>query len=513
MIETGRSNTVPKARWREPAGIPVRSAPSPAGRSCVRLQRVACVATIAAALVLPPLARAQSRQTVAADQMVLDAGSSQFYRQQAAEGHGKHDFSPRVPPRRGKFVYGHWTPYEPPDPATYPPGSRTHAIASGDTLWDIAGRHYKDTYLWPYVWDANAWVTYPHWIYPGDVLLIPSLMVMPEGRLEESARLPGIMDGFYPAAGSSAYTCGHFVADPNIDWNAQIVGTEADPTPLMSTTQDIVYINVGAKDGALPGDEFAIAYPRTRFAISASELDRARGQDLRHPITGDKLGVVVKMAGRLKIILLGEEVSTARITYACDTIEVGYALFPFTEVPVPLVRRKDRERHFNEMAGRGRGFVAWVVDQALTGAPGQLITIDLGSDHGVTPGDVFTIYRDKPTTEYQGFDVESLGSWWDYKMALRKQRQRRDLMEKTTYGKQRPVPVAPPRVIGRCVVLFTQAGTSTAVAMDSRTEFHAGDKIVYEAVDEGLASVPVVSGSLTPGVPLTRQPTSMPLGK
>src|SRR5437773_1336684 len=76
------------------------------------------------------------------------------------------------PPRELHRVGDHWTPYNPPDPATYPPNAKTYTIKAGDTLWGLATQFYKNGYLWPQLWESNTWITDAHWIYPGDVLLL-----------------------------------------------------------------------------------------------------------------------------------------------------------------------------------------------------------------------------------------------------------------------------------------------------------------------------------------------------
>src|SRR5262245_54595003 len=40
-----------------------------------------------------------------------------------------------TPPRGLKLVGNHWTPYEPPDPESFPEGAQVHVIVNGDTLW------------------------------------------------------------------------------------------------------------------------------------------------------------------------------------------------------------------------------------------------------------------------------------------------------------------------------------------------------------------------------------------
>ncbi|HET7712243.1 MAG TPA: LysM peptidoglycan-binding domain-containing protein, partial [Thermoanaerobaculia bacterium] len=51
------------------------------------------------------------------------------------------------PPRELHRVGDHWTAYNPPDPATYPAGARTHTIVRGDTLWALAQKYFGNAYL------------------------------------------------------------------------------------------------------------------------------------------------------------------------------------------------------------------------------------------------------------------------------------------------------------------------------------------------------------------------------
>ena len=77
-----------------------------------------------------------------------------------------------VPPRNLHKVGDHWTPYNPPDPESFPAGAKVHIIEPGDTLWALAETYYGDPYLWPQLWEQNTYITDAHWIYPGDPLLI-----------------------------------------------------------------------------------------------------------------------------------------------------------------------------------------------------------------------------------------------------------------------------------------------------------------------------------------------------
>src|SRR5437870_11090878 len=88
------------------------------------------------------------------------------------------------PPRELHKVGDHWTPYNPPDPSTYPAGAKTYTIKQGDTLWALGKQFYGNSYLWPQLWEANTWITDAHWIYPGDILLV-------EGEIAQQATTTG----------------------------------------------------------------------------------------------------------------------------------------------------------------------------------------------------------------------------------------------------------------------------------------------------------------------------------
>src|SRR5688572_6689664 len=52
-----------------------------------------------------------------------------------------------------------------------------HTVVPGNTLWGLSERYYNDPYRWPRIYEANRGVVEdPHWIYPGEELVIPDVL-------------------------------------------------------------------------------------------------------------------------------------------------------------------------------------------------------------------------------------------------------------------------------------------------------------------------------------------------
>ncbi|MDQ7087943.1 MAG: LysM peptidoglycan-binding domain-containing protein [Acidobacteriota bacterium] len=271
------------------------------------------------------------------------------------------------PPTALRLVDDHWTPYQPPMP---PEGSQVHVIVKGDTLWDLAAHYYDDPYLWPVIWDANRYVTYSHWIYPGDPLVVPPhptvvgeegvqtvaeaepepefiprrvREVEPEPEAEPVA--PPLPQGpvLIPAVEQQEMICSAQLVEHFDPTPLSILGAE-EPEKELLAQADIVYLSAGRDMAIEPGAEYIVVRSWGRLQRSVAK----RRQD--GPIYLQRLG-------RVRVLASHAATATAEILDACAAIKAGDFLVPYREMPVPMVERIPLQELTTPFPGRLNGEV------------------------------------------------------------------------------------------------------------------------------------------------------------
>jgi len=295
-------------------------------------------------------------------------------------------------------VAPHWTKNTD-YPVSIPEGALYHIVERGDTLWDLAARYLENPYLWPQIWDTNKYIADAHWIYPGDPLILPQVSVLAEGAGElppvggpagvGEEDLFGEGPGGERALGEAATAlrpvteemslqCAQYVVNGKEDDDLYILGSELGGDKVALATRDIVYLSRGSNYGVKAGDIYSLhhtAYP------------------VRHPATGRKVGTKVETTGWLKVILVQEDTATAVVEHSCADIHAGDYLKPFERVNVPMVVLRPPADRLTPPSGKLDQYVVDIQDDATIAGTGQLVTVDAGVDDGVSPGNVFSIYR------------------------------------------------------------------------------------------------------------------------
>jgi len=283
-------------------------------------------------------------------------------------------------------------------PTSIPEGAFYYVVVRGDTLWDIAGRYLKNPYLWPQIWDQNKYVTDAHWIYPGDPLVLPKLAVVaeqagqaprpgaPEGVGEQAEEVPL---GVAPAGGEQAAAlgpvteemslqCAQYVISSREDESLYLVGSEEGTEKVALAERDIVYLNKGSNAGVKAGDLYSLH--NVTYTV-------------RHPVSGKKIGMKVDTTGWLKVITVEEDTACAVIEHSCLDIHAGHYLKPFEKVNVPMVVQRAPAECCTPANGKITRHVVDIQESATIAGTGHYVTIDAGTDDGIAPGNVFSVYR------------------------------------------------------------------------------------------------------------------------
>jgi hypothetical protein len=141
---------------------------------------------------------------------------------------------------------------------------------------------------------------------------------------------------------------------------------------------DLVTINAGTRNGIEVGQEF---YVRRLLTTR------------REPVTREA-PATIRTAGWLRVYAVDDNMSLATVTHACDTIEVDDYLEPFV---LPTVPTPDANRPKAQRENYGRVLVGQ--DRRQSFARGDYFTIDRGTDHGVTVGTNYVLYREKSVAD------------------------------------------------------------------------------------------------------------------
>ena len=397
-----------------------------------------------------------------------------------------------LPPKNLKKVGDHWTPYDPPDPESFPADATLHIIVPGDTLWDLADLVFGNPYLWPQIWNENRYITDSHWIYPGDPLLLPARPtvvseVVPQGqegapppaappqpeqpeetappaevpeaeapapaaptrKSPETAHAPRTLPRLETFADEYDLRCSGFIA-PREEKPDYFITNQEDEARIGLTEGDIVYLNRGRLNGHTePGTEYSVVM---------------REGEVRHPMSHKFLGYYYRRLGSVKVLAAQDTTAIASISMACDEIRAGEALVPLYITPLPARPAPAFSRLTVVSLDKPSGYIVHVVDNRERAGIGQVVDIDLGYDDGVKAGDFLTVYLpNEPLPNYPKVK-------YDYEWRNRR------FQSPQFWRDDNNLP--PPKVIGQLVVIFTEKKTATAKILQSTREIEVGDSVV-----------------------------------
>ena len=255
-----------------------------------------------------------------------------------------------------------------------------HVVVKGDTLWGISAKFLKDPWQWPSIWKLNRdQIKNPHWIYPGDVIVLDMSSGTPQLRLlRETVTLqPGAVEE--PLDKTAISTIQLSAIAPFLSQPLVIEKNQLAKSPRIIASQD----------------DRVVLSPGTRIYINKiEEGDNLNwyvyrpGDDLVDPDTKKVLGVEAIYLGDAKITKYGEPAS-ADITKAKEEIFTKDRLVPTGDDVVT-----NFVPHAPESAISGR--IIKIYGGVAEAGPQSIVSISRGTKDGIEVGHVLAINRYGP---------------------------------------------------------------------------------------------------------------------
>ncbi len=271
-----------------------------------------------------------------------------------------------------------------------------YVVVKGDTLWGISARFLKDPWRWPDIWGLNKdEIKNPHWIYPGDVVVLDFTGKTPHLRKGGTA---GNGDG-----GEADWRLMDAKLSPTIRRRSLAIG--AISSIPSSAIQSFLVRPLVVGEHELNSAPTLIAGPETRVVLSAGDTAFAKGvvweeqagwsvfrpgRTLIDPDTKEVLGREAIYLGDAQISEFGE-VSTVLLTKATQEIAPGDRL-----AKTPSAQALSYVPHAPGSSFKGR-VIAGPNDSVSEIGSKEIVIINRGSREGMEIGHVLALYRDRPS--------------------------------------------------------------------------------------------------------------------
>ncbi|HJW44417.1 MAG TPA: LysM peptidoglycan-binding domain-containing protein [Geothrix sp.] len=286
-------------------------------------------------------------------------------------------------------------------------GTQLYIVQKGDTLWDLAGKFLNNPYAWPQIWELNQWIKDPHWIYPGDPLIIDTGRG-PAGTTpsEVTEMRPGLrMDLNALRRPELAFAFQDFLKMPILAPEGaetyfknkgalQLTGNRREDRQYLGDGET-VYLNAGENQGIRVGDRFVV--------VKVAE------KKIKHPVNGRAMGDVLMQCGIVRVTNVLPKGAVGTLERALDGVELGDHLLKFTEpANQNLELRKDVE---DPVAVKDpTATIVWAREHREASGYGEMMLVDRGSNDGLKVGDMLVVYLTKQWpvgSDPKGKDKES----------------------------------------------------------------------------------------------------------
>lgn len=269
---------------------------------------------------------------------------------------------------------------------------QVYVVKKGDTLWDISKKFLKNPVRWPEIWASNKHVKNPHWIFPGDRLLMCTYNGKPIIGKDEGDGCAGII---------SRYT-GSTSVQPQI--RVESLNNTIPVIPLQHIKNWLQHSTVLPAD-TLDGIPYIVGIADQRVIAAKDQTVYARGNGL---VVGQRYAVYhegepyiftdangVKYNAGLELTQVASaiavrgqnDITTLELTESYDReVRSGDRVLPEYDPMLPSLFFPTSAENITP-----GGIVVRVQGSMDIAARHSVVTIDRGTTHGVQTGDVFNV--------------------------------------------------------------------------------------------------------------------------
>jgi hypothetical protein len=276
----------------------------------------------------------------------------------------------------------------------------THQVQKGDTLWDLSEGYLHDPLLWPKIWKMNPRIADPHWIWPGQIVVIPGMRKSP-GEDVTAAGVVGPVD-----TGSSALAKAGMASTseplPVLVAKRDLSPTVADPLAVEDNdpsryyeqgigmlTNDIprqgrvLRTEQGWRSAAL-GETILISAPGAQVGQQFG-VYRDLGKVKALTYFGKSPGHLLADIAIVEVVASDASRQEAVIRQTFAEVKTGDVLGQVQEKP-PVSSRMDQA---GTPSAQGT-VVAFHFMRQFAG-PEDILYLNIGADQGLAPGDLLSV--------------------------------------------------------------------------------------------------------------------------
>lgn len=316
-------------------------------------------------------------------------------------------------------------------------GSDYHVVNDGDTLWDLSGTFYGDTYEWPRMWSYNAHITNPHWIYPGDIVYLRAATGEQPGATQSAGQALAAAP-----SGGLYMPVGGYILNEEAPYVGRIRASRKGAAMLSEF--DTAWVGFGEESYSEEEKEKLSEEERRRIQAGESVQVGDRFSIVRQGETiknddGEAIGYKYLVLGVAQVTKVSEEhYDEIDIVQSWQEIYRGDMLIPY-----------ERQLKVVKQTTASTDGVAKVVD---TMRPGSIfgeqnyVFINKGAADGVRSGNRFFAYQ-----RFEGLHLDEVDDAID---------------EKIPWSR-----------VGQMMVIDVRENYSTALIIDSSREIAVGDRL------------------------------------